>query len=305
MSMQQMVMIAITAFRETLAWKTIAKVNASRFSPGDQILFKRGEVWREEHWPPSSGTPSNQIIIGAYGSGNNPVITGAALVKNWELTASNMKIWQANLAELPNIVLFDRNWGKKMASKTALQNERDWYYENGVLFICSTTDPNIFYTNPGVEASQRNSTLVLSKRSYIIVQDMVIEMANIWSNVQISGIGGVSIKLLRCEVRYGAGNGITIYGDSGGGHLIEECVIHNNLVFGINGYLHKSSNLGNETIIRNNKVFGNNKGGIEIRANYWVIERNKVYDNGDPNAPYMGIHIFQVAHLKVPDFITL
>jgi hypothetical protein len=24
-------------------WKTIAKVNASRFQPGDQILFKRGE----------------------------------------------------------------------------------------------------------------------------------------------------------------------------------------------------------------------------------------------------------------------
>jgi hypothetical protein len=25
------------------AWKTIAKVNASRFYPGNQILFKRGE----------------------------------------------------------------------------------------------------------------------------------------------------------------------------------------------------------------------------------------------------------------------
>ena len=27
-------------------WKTIAKVNASSFQPGDQILFKRGEDWR-------------------------------------------------------------------------------------------------------------------------------------------------------------------------------------------------------------------------------------------------------------------
>ncbi len=25
-------------------WKTIAKVNASRFAPGDQILFKRGRL---------------------------------------------------------------------------------------------------------------------------------------------------------------------------------------------------------------------------------------------------------------------
>jgi len=29
-------------------WKTIAKVNVSSFKPGDQILFKRGEVWREQ-----------------------------------------------------------------------------------------------------------------------------------------------------------------------------------------------------------------------------------------------------------------
>jgi len=28
---------------EVTPWKTIAKVNASKFNPGDQILFKRGE----------------------------------------------------------------------------------------------------------------------------------------------------------------------------------------------------------------------------------------------------------------------
>jgi hypothetical protein len=36
-----------TGLSQTTAWKTIAKVNASRFEPGDQILFKRGEGWRE------------------------------------------------------------------------------------------------------------------------------------------------------------------------------------------------------------------------------------------------------------------
>jgi len=36
-------------------WKTIAKVNASNFNPGDQILFKRGEVWREQLIVPSTG----------------------------------------------------------------------------------------------------------------------------------------------------------------------------------------------------------------------------------------------------------
>ena len=31
---------------QAAAGKTIAKVNASTFQPGDQILFKRGEDWR-------------------------------------------------------------------------------------------------------------------------------------------------------------------------------------------------------------------------------------------------------------------
>jgi hypothetical protein len=62
---------------EVTAWKTITKVNASRFSPGDQILFKRGCVWREQLTVPSSGSAGNPIIFGAYGTGNKPVISGA------------------------------------------------------------------------------------------------------------------------------------------------------------------------------------------------------------------------------------
>jgi hypothetical protein len=33
---------------EANAWQTIAKVNASNFLPGDSILFKCGETWREQ-----------------------------------------------------------------------------------------------------------------------------------------------------------------------------------------------------------------------------------------------------------------
>jgi hypothetical protein len=65
------------------SWKTIAKVNASRFNPGDQILFKRGEVWWEQLTVPSSGTRGYPIIFGGYGTGNNPVISGADIPSGW------------------------------------------------------------------------------------------------------------------------------------------------------------------------------------------------------------------------------
>src|SRR6187431_3285048 len=50
------------------AWRTIAKVNASRFEPGDKILFKKGDTWNERLNPPSSGSAGNAIIFGSYGN---------------------------------------------------------------------------------------------------------------------------------------------------------------------------------------------------------------------------------------------
>jgi hypothetical protein len=57
-------------------WKTIAKVNVSSFSPGDSILFKRGETWSETLIPPSSGSAGSPITFGAYGTGDLPTIDG-------------------------------------------------------------------------------------------------------------------------------------------------------------------------------------------------------------------------------------
>ena len=48
------------------AWKTIAKVNARNFRSGDYVLFKRGEVWREQLTVPSSGHAGAPITSAAY-----------------------------------------------------------------------------------------------------------------------------------------------------------------------------------------------------------------------------------------------
>jgi hypothetical protein len=50
-------------------WRTIAKVNARNFSPGDHILLKRGDTWRELLALSSSGDAGNPIVVDAYGSG--------------------------------------------------------------------------------------------------------------------------------------------------------------------------------------------------------------------------------------------
>jgi len=66
-------------------WKTIYKVNHYRgFHPGDQVLFKRGEVWRETLVIPISGDSSSLFQVDWYGSDpNKPVISGADVVSGF------------------------------------------------------------------------------------------------------------------------------------------------------------------------------------------------------------------------------
>ena len=74
-------------------WQTIAHVNAQSFNPGDQILFKDGDTWREQLTVPSSGTTSNPITFSSYGSGANPIISGADLAT---IPASGAAQWTAD-----------------------------------------------------------------------------------------------------------------------------------------------------------------------------------------------------------------
>ncbi len=78
------------------AWKTVSKVSGHTFSPGDQILFNRGDVFYGSITIASSGTSGNPITFGAYGSGANPVITGFTNVTAWTNLGSN--IWESTSA---------------------------------------------------------------------------------------------------------------------------------------------------------------------------------------------------------------
>jgi len=70
---------------ESTPWKTISKLNSalSGMKPGDRILFKRGDVFYGSLNITCSGTKTNPIVFGAYGTGANPVITGFRTVSSW------------------------------------------------------------------------------------------------------------------------------------------------------------------------------------------------------------------------------
>lgn len=56
------------------AWRTLDKLAAMTFAPGDSILLKRGTSCAGQLSPKGSGDPERPIRIGAYGSGALPLI---------------------------------------------------------------------------------------------------------------------------------------------------------------------------------------------------------------------------------------
>jgi len=86
---------------------TITKVNSmfSGFAPGDSILFKRGGVWYGRINIGKSGTAGSRIVLGAYGTGSNPVINGFSIATWFVNTGGN--IWESGgfgNTNIPNIV---------------------------------------------------------------------------------------------------------------------------------------------------------------------------------------------------------
>ncbi len=59
------------------AWRTVAKVSATTFQPGDAILLRRGTRCTGALWPKGSGEPGRPIRLAAYGDGPLPVVDAA------------------------------------------------------------------------------------------------------------------------------------------------------------------------------------------------------------------------------------
>ena len=93
-------------------WQTLGKLNSvfSSLSPGDNVLFKRGDIFYGSITINKSGSAGLPITISAYGSGADPIITGFTTINSWTNLGGN--IWESSSAAstLPtcNIVVINR-----------------------------------------------------------------------------------------------------------------------------------------------------------------------------------------------------
>lgn len=155
------------------AWRTIAHVNQQAFQPGDSILFKRGDVWRETLSVTSSGTPAAWITFGAYGSGEKPRILGSELAIDWTQVAPN--IWRSNTSlsnpykggySYAEVFFKDLNgahhWGRRKAydaTFSQMTGEYEWSWNANRIYVHASTNPGTRYA--AVEVPQRDACIEL------------------------------------------------------------------------------------------------------------------------------------------------
>lgn len=58
-------------------FKSLIKISKVKLKPGDQVLFKRGDVFKGHFVVNGSGNAKQQIVISSYGEGALPILTGA------------------------------------------------------------------------------------------------------------------------------------------------------------------------------------------------------------------------------------
>lgn len=98
---------------DATAWGSVTKVNSfqSSLSPGDSILFKRGDAFSGTITIGKGGTTdTTRIVYSAYGTGAKPIFTGLTTISGW--TSQGDSIWYKDISAQsnPNYIIIDGKW---------------------------------------------------------------------------------------------------------------------------------------------------------------------------------------------------
>ncbi|HPT21338.1 MAG TPA: SwmB domain-containing protein, partial [Bacteroidales bacterium] len=159
-------------------WKTIARVNAFVFSPGDRVFFRRGDEWRESLQIDESGTAGAMITFSAYGTGSRPVFNGADFITGWSNAGNN--VWTANCPVIDNsngipndyIAILNGELLTQVGSLSAITSAGTYYIDTNPtpdrIYIFSTVDPD----SRVVEVSARKFGVGVVDQAYIRLQSL-------------------------------------------------------------------------------------------------------------------------------------
>jgi hypothetical protein len=292
-------------------WNSLATVNSRAFAPGDSLLFNRGTTCRGTFVFSSSGTSSNRITIGAYGTGPLPAIDGTgygravklldtSYVTMQDLEVKNSAVWGV-------LVTTDHD---APAVGITLRNLLVHHVVGGNYYSMSAKWTGLVVFAPGmiVEPNMTKGSGVYTRKSYfdsVVVDNVTAYDTDLWAGIFVWGVQvdqdhqwksdaqdpalqSRNITIQNSTVHDTNGDGIAIF-MSRGGSIINSVVYRSGLEpppkdIGTPNALwwwSSSSILGTRNEAYDNHSPGVDGGAFDI--DYWskksVLQRNYGHDN--------------------------
>lgn len=273
-----------TGISEAASWKTIAKVNSSNFQPGDVILFKRGEIWRDSLIIPSSGTSDKYITCAAYGTGERPVIDG-----EYE------RDYCVNFENRDYVILSDMHVKRAKRTNIEIWNggtyniienvESEYAQGHGI----ELTDPGCHHNTVQNCETHHNGTgnfgcgVIITESSHSNTVENVVSHHNAEDGVAVGGdefageqhVGGPNNIIKGCELYSNYEDGIDM---KQGPQIIEHNICRDNKENGINAWDYAEYVTIRYNIVINNNYTGLRLGGTSISQSS-SNDEHQVYNN--------------------------
>jgi len=288
-------------------WKTVARVNAQHFNPGEVVYFARGQKWREQLQISSSGTAALPITFRSYGSGAQPIISGSDVITSWAPYTPNIYYSaQSSWANAPGVTIQDGTplrlvpWSGSIAatqrSLTAGSFTVD--YTNKIVYIWSTdSQPPSTHT---IEVAHRLYGVENNKKNFVTINGLTFEHAAFHcayaSSTTSFHIVGSTLRICGGTYIGGgliAGNGIEWSGN-GSNNSLQDSTVTGVLDSCASPQLYGSNETLRDTTISGNTLSYCGMNGVEISIqgpsagvsnldsfiSGVTITRNKIYETG-------------------------
>jgi len=227
-----------------IAWKTINKVNNSSFNPGDSILFKKGEIWREQLTIPSSGSSGNPITFGAYGSGVKPTLNGSSVETGWflysdfiyyKIYASEPTIVGVEDGILLKFVPWDTDISTTATSISAGTFTIDSSNKIAYVWCTNSADPDTHTMEVAAGSTDNDKYgILIRNKSYVTIDGIKVQNTTQYGIIidSTSGNDASNITVQDCIIYAIGSAGITVinWANHDGDHPITNCYIDNNTV---------------------------------------------------------------------------
>lgn len=167
---------AASGLSEDAAWKTVGKVNSMSLSPGDTVLFARGEMWRETLTVPSSGSSGAPITFDAYGYGPLPIINGGDVKANSSFASDTGFSYSTSYTLITNGVMMVHEDGVRLtsrASQALVQANPGSFFLTGTTLYVSASDGSDIRTNGKVyEVPGRTVNIYTNGKDFIVIRNL-------------------------------------------------------------------------------------------------------------------------------------